>query len=639
MQRRIERPYEEIRNCILENIPSGIGITRIEYEGPRIAIYTKKPEVLLGQSYVVADIAGMIKKRIVIRADPSVRLPEEEAERKIKEIIPKEAEISAIFFDPATGEVTIEVKKPSLALGKEGANVQEIIKATRWSPKIVKASPIPSKTITQIRHYMCSMSRERERIMREVGEAVFRTPVVETKDVRVTFLGGSMEVGRSAVLVQTDESSVLLDCGVNPASANPRDGFPRLNVPEFDLDRLDAVVITHAHLDHSGFLPFLYKYGYDGPVYCSMPTLSLMTLLQLDYLQVLESEGRVTPYSKADIRDAVLHAITLRFNEVTDIAPDIRLTLHNAGHILGSSIVHLHIGRGLHNIVYTGDFKFGYTRLLRPAASTFPRVETLIMESTYGAPEDVMPPRRSVEEEFVRVVNQTLRDGGKVLIPVPAVGRAQEIMVVLDEYMRRGEIAEVPVYVEGMIEEANGIHMAYPTYLSQDLKNKILYEDQNPFESEYFVFVKQPDQRFEIVEGGPCIILATSGMMVGGPVLEYFRQLAPDKRNTLLFVTYQVNGSLGRRIQSGLRQVSMVNSEGRVEVVDVNLRVETVEGFTGHSDRAQLISYVRKVSPTPRRVVLCHGEPRKCLNMAMTISRMMKLTCRAPSNLESIRLV
>ena len=637
MQKTKSLSYAEIRSSILGNIPPEIGITRIEFEGPRLAIYTKRPEMLLEQSHIVADIAGSIKKRIVIRSDPSVRTTENEAERIIKEVLPEEAGLVQTYFDPTLGEVVLDVLKPGVAIGKGGSNLLEIVRRARWSPNVVRSPPIPSKTIKQIRGYLYSKSKERERFLRETGESIFRPMYSTSGDVRITTLGASRHVGRSAVLVRTRESSVLLDCGINPGTSNPIDAYPRLDVEEFDLRHLDAVVVTHAHLDHCGFIPYLYKYGYNGPVYCSKPTASLMVLLQGDYLDVMSKEGRVAPFGADDIREVVVHTIPLRYGEVTDVSPDVRLTLHNAGHILGSSIVHLHIGKGLHNIVYTGDFKFGYTQLLQPAASHFPRVETLIIESTYGGPNDVTPPRMDTEAEFVAMANRILKEG-KVLIPVPAVGRAQEIMMVINKYMEGGDLVEVPVYIEGMISEATGIHTAYPGYLSNEIRDQILREGRNPFESDYFTVVKQADSRDQIAEGGPCIIIATAGMMEGGPVIDYFKRLAPWEENGLMFVSYQVAGTLGQRLQSGLRSVQAFNSEGKMEVINVQMGINTVEGFSGHSDRRQLLNYVRKIRPTPRRVFLVHGEESKCENMAKSISRFRGVQAYAPDMLETLRL-
>jgi KH/beta-lactamase-domain protein len=628
--------YSEIRQAILDKIPAQVGITRIEFEGPRLAIYCQKPEILQEQSQIVGEIAGIIKKRIVIRSDPSVRLPEIQAENIIKTIL-EDAGLVQAYFDPALGEVVLEVEKPGVAIGKNGSNVQEIIEKTHWSPNFVRSPPIPSMTIKQIRGFLYSKSKEREKVLRETGEAIFRPSLQQAGDVRVSFLGGSRQVGRSAILVKTRESEILIDCGINPGSGSPIQSYPRLDVDEFNISRLDAVVISHAHLDHCGFLPYLYKYGYTGPVYCSEPTANVMTLLQSDYIDVTMKEGKAPPYSPEDIFDVILHTIPLTYGEVTDVSPDVRLTLHNAGHILGSSIVHLHIGKGLHNIVYTGDFKYGPTALLQPASTYFPRVETLIMESTYGGPENITPSRDETEAEFVGMCNDILKRG-KALIPVPAVGRAQEILMVINKYMKSGDMLEVPVYIEGMISEATGIHTAYPNYLSHEIRDQILKEGVNPFESDYFTVVKQPDSRDEIVEGGPCIIMATAGMMEGGPVLDYFKRLAPYDENGLIFVSYQVAGTMGQRVQSGMRSAQIYSQEGKLEVINIELGINTVNGFSGHSDRRQLLNYVRRLRPQPRRVFVIHGEESKTENIARTLSKLRGVRGYAPRLLDTFSL-
>ena len=628
----------DISQHIIENIPPEAEVTRIEYEGPVLAVYTKKPEVLVEQSYIIANIVKLIRKRIVVRSDPSIRAKERETERIIKELVPEEAEITNINFDPSLGEVIIEAKKPGVVIGKNGEVLQEVIKQTRWRPRILRSPPIPSKIIAHMRHFLYSESKERERILRSIGERIFRPKVYETGDVRLTALGGFRQVGRSAILVSTRESNVLLDCGINPGSTSSIVAYPRLDIPEFDLDALDAIVISHAHLDHCGFLPFVFKYGYDGPVYCSAPTSSLMTLLQLDYLDVASKQGTMPPYGQKDVRDTVMHTIPLRYGSVTDIAPDIRLTLHNSGHILGSSVVHLHIGEGLHNLVYTGDYKFGKSMLLEPAIAMFPRVETIITESTYGATSDVMPTRAESEEKITSIINETLDRQGKVLIPVPAVGRAQEIMLIIDDYMRRGVLKEAPVFVEGMISEATAIHTAYPEYLAKNVRNSILYEGINPFQSDYFTIVEHPSAREEIVDGDQCIILATSGMLEGGPVIDYFKRLAGDKRNTIIFVSYQIDGTMGSRVQKGLADVPIISSNGKMEVTKVEMQVESVRGFSGHSDRRQLVNYIQRLRPKPERIIVLHGEKSKSLSMAHLFKRKYGVESLVPEVLETIRL-
>ena len=629
----------EISQYILEHVPKEAEVTRIEYEGSTLAVYTKRPEILVEQSNVIANIVNVIRKRIVIRSDPSVRVQEVEAERIAKDIVPAEAEVTDINFDPSLGEIIIDAKKPGLVIGKNGAVLQEIIKRTKWRPHVLRSPPLKSKIVTHMRHYLHSESKERERILRTVGERIFRPKAFEVGDVRITALGGAQEVGRSAFLVQTRESSILLDCGVNPGSQRPFESFPRLDNPAFELESLDAVVVSHAHLDHCGLVPFLYKYGYDGPVYCSAPTSNMMTLLQLDYLDVAGKQGTTPFYDQKDVRECVLHTLPLRYGVVTDIAPDVRLTLHNAGHILGSSMVHLHVGEGLHNVVYTGDYKFSRTMLLEAATAEFPRVETVITESTYGGADDIMPSRVEAEERLTRIVNDTLERKGKVLIPVPAVGRAQEIMLILDGYMKRGMMKEAPVFIEGMISEATAIHTAHPEYLGRDVRNSILHDGVNPFQSDYFTIVEHPSVRQEIVDGEPCIIMATSGMLEGGPVIEYFKSLADNENNTIVFVSYQIEGTMGRRVQKGLNEVTLMTSEGKMDVVKVRLRVESIEGFSGHSDRRQIFNYLTHLRPKPERVVVCHGERAKCLSLANFIERRCEIRSFAPALMETFRLL
>ena len=174
----------EISQYILQHVPKEAEVTRIEYEGSTLAVYTKKPEILVDQSNVVANIVNVIRKRIVIRSDPSVRVPETEAERIAKEIVTPEAEVTDINFDPSLGEIIIEAKKPGLVIGKNGAVLQEIIKRTKWRPHVLRSPPLKSKIVTHMRHYLHSESKERERVLRTVGERIFRPKAFEVGDVR-----------------------------------------------------------------------------------------------------------------------------------------------------------------------------------------------------------------------------------------------------------------------------------------------------------------------------------------------------------------------------------------------------------------------------------------------------------------------
>ncbi|HIP25432.1 MAG TPA: beta-CASP ribonuclease aCPSF1 [Archaeoglobus profundus] len=625
---------KEIKEKITKLLPE-VKIKDVEFEGPFLVIYVKNPQELA--KIDIKKLAKDLRKRIIIRPDLKSLKPPEEAERIIREIVPKDAQITNIYFDEENGEVIIEAEKPGVVIGKGGSTFREIMKAVGWSPRVMRTPPIKSRTIENIRKYLMSVKEERKDILRRIGERIHRVTIYEDKWVRVTFLGGAREVGRSCYLLQTPESRILIECGINVSNIHQS---PYLYIPEIQpLDSIDAVVITHAHLDHCGLVPLLYKYGYKGPIYLTPPTRDLMVLLQLDFLEVAGREGTPIPYNSQHIREALKHTITLDYGEVTDISPDVRLTFYNAGHILGSAIAHFHIGDGLYNVAFTGDFKFERTRLFDRAETNFPRLETLIMEATYGGSQDIQPTRREAEERLINIVNETIKKGGKVLIPTFAVGRSQEVMVVLEEAIRNKKMEDVPVYLDGMIYEATAIHTTYPEYLNANLRDLIFHHGINPFISENFIKVDSPSKRQEVIDDpSPAVILATSGMLNGGPVMEYFKALAPDEKNTLVFVGYQAEGTLGRKIQKGWREVPFpVN--GRREVIKVRMRVETVDGFSGHSDRRQLMSYIRAINPKPEKIVVVHGEESKCLDLASSIYRIHRIETRVPANLETIRLI
>jgi len=618
-------------------VPSKIIITKVEFEGPIVVIYTKNPEDFAKNTDLVKKIAQGIRKRVAIRPDPSLLVGVDDAQKKINEIVPPDAEITDISFEPENGEVTIEALNPGIAIGKHGTILNELKKKIGWVPRVARTPPIPSKTVREIRAYIRTIGEERQKFLTTVGRKIFQEVDNSNNWVRVTFLGGYREVGRSCTMISTRHSKVLVDCGVNVGDDN--NSSPYLNAPEvLPLDSLDGVVITHAHLDHSGLVPLLFKFGYRGPVYCTPPTRDLCSLLQIDYLKVAVGEGKRPPYESSHVREAVKHTIPLRYGDTTDIAPDMRLTLQNAGHILGSSIAHFHVGDGLHNIAISGDIKYEKTWLFNPAVNKFPRMETLIMESTYGGYKDYQPSRREAAQQLKEIIARTMKRGGKILIPVFAVGRSQEVMIVLEQQMRLKQLPEVPVYMDGMIFEATAIHTAYPEYLNNQLRTQIFQRGDNPFLSHIFKHVETPDMREEICASPEqCIVIATSGMINGGPVMEYLKAWAPDKKNSLVFVGYQAEGTRGSRIQRGAKEIT-INEQGKPLNILVNMKIETCDGFSGHSDRKQLLNFFHNLDPKPNRVITCHGEESKCIELAHSLYKKRNIETRAPYNLETLRL-
>ncbi len=617
-------------------MPKKADIRESRFEGAGVVIFSKDLPFVLKASEYLSEVAKKMKLRVEARADKSLLLPPEDAKEKIEKAIEK-AGITDIFFDTHRSRVIIEVEKPSEVLGNGLDKITEIKAKTAWTPVIQRKPPLKSDIITTIRKIMTKNSKARADFLNRVGMRIY-SEGKEPKWVRASFLGGAKEVGRSAILVQTPESHILMDCGINVAKTG-EDSFPVLEAPEFRIDRLDAVIVSHAHLDHSGFVPFLYKYGYKGPAYCSKPTLHLSTLLQLDAIEVAQKEGQKAPYSSKDIEDAILHSITLPEEEVSNITPDVRLTLYNAAHILGSNIIHLHIGEGFYNLVYTGDFKYGPSRLHEPANNQFPRVEGLIMEGTYGGKDNVEASRKEAEDHLLANVKEILDKKGKMLIPVLGAGRAQEVMLILEAAMTENRLPKVPIYVDGIVWDSTAIYTTYPEFLHRSIRRAVFSTEKNPLLNPIFGRVGGQKEREEIVaKDESCIIMATSGMMTGGPSVFYLSKMAGNPNNGIMFVNYQGEGSLGRKVQSRPKNIVMATRGNARTVLPLNAKVFTVHGLSAHSDRKQLVAYVGNMNPKPNNVMVVHGEAGKTLDLASKIRSTFRIRASAPNILDAVRL-
>jgi KH/beta-lactamase-domain protein len=608
---------------ILQSLPQESGLTKIEYEGPRIALYSKNPSYLMQNSQLVSNMVNTIKKRIVIRMDESIRKPQDESTKIISETIPKEVGVAGVFFDAVLGEAVLFAKKPTMLaqVGDDFDNI-ELAEKTGWKVRVRKA-PHNMAPIQALYKTLGETVAERTRFYREVGDKIFRDKLSESAEASLMTLGGFAEVGRSCMLLVTPESKVVLDCGLNASAKDSLSAMPRFDVAGVGMEEIDAIVLTHAHLDHTGFLPALFKSGYRGPVYCTEPTLLLMSMLQKDYVR---RTGDSALYSEQDIDSAVTHTITLTHGIVTDISPDVKLVLSNSGHILGSTSVHLHIGNGDHNLVYTGDMKFGRTIALDNASWNFPRVETMIIESTYGGKEDVMCLREQAEASLASAVSKTVAAGGHVLIPVPAVGISQELILVLDRFVRG---LQARVLVEKSISEATAVYEAYPEFLSKEMRQRVLESEASQFGSQFSIVESEA-----LKSGEPAIILAPSSMLVGGPSVGYLKQIAGDPRNRLIMLSYQAVDTPGRAVQDGARQVTI-----KGEAINLQCQVERIDGFGSHSDYNQLMAYISRLRPKLRRVLVNHGERAKAQNLASMINKQFRIQTQHPLVQEAIKLL
>ena len=636
----VDTQLEELKSEIMAELPSDISVSDVTYEGPELVVYTRDPKRFAKNGDLVRDLAGKLRKRITIRPDPEALASPARAQDQIHDVIPDEAGVTDLDFHHDTGEVVIEAEKPGIVIGRGGETLREITQQVGWTPEVVRTPPIESSTVSNVRNFLKQERDERRDILERVGRQIHREELSDDEWVRISTLGCCREVGRASFVLSTPETRILIDCGDKPGS----DDVPYLQAPEAlgsGASSVDAVVLTHAHLDHSALLPLLFKYGYDGPIYTTEPSRDLMGLLQLDYLDVAAKEGRTPPYDSSMVRETIKHTIPLEYGDVTDIAPDVKLTFHNAGHILGSAVTHFHIGDGLYNVAFSGDIHYEDTRLFNGAVNDFPRVETLVLESTYGGRDDYQTDQEDSERELIEVINETYDRGGKVVIPAFAVGRSQEIMLVLEEAMRTGEIPQMPVHLDGMIWEATAIHTTYPEYLRDNLRDRIFHDDENPFLAEEFNHIDAgEEERQAVSDGEPCIVLSTSGMITGGPIMSWLQHIGTDPDSRLVFVGYQAQGTLGRRIQDGWDEIPINGDQlGRSETLTLEMDVTTVSGFSGHADRQGLENFVKTMNPRPEKILCVHGDEQSVQDLSSGLYHDYNLRTFAPKNLETFRFL
>ena len=619
---------------ILEKVKSLLpkkAVSRVELEGSEIIVYTKDRDFFQTFEETIRDTVEQVKKRIEIRPEKNLCSDEEATKQKIMEMVPTDAKIREIYFEPERSLVIIVAEKPGLVIGKGGETFRKIRSETFWVPRIERIPSIKSDIVENIRKVLHAEVKFRKDFLNKIGENIFTEKKSSRDWVRIIGLGGWREVGRSSMLIETPKSKVLVDCGIKAGATNS-EVYPIFNTKEFDYNELDAIVVSHSHLDHLGAVPMLYEYGYDGTLYLSVPTLDLATLLWFDFIDVMHKNTSSPLFTARGVKEAVKHAIPLEYGEVSDVAPDVRLTLNNAGHILGSSTVHLHVGEGLHNILYAADLKYGRTTLLDPAFTNFQRVETLIIESTYGGAEDNFPPKVEVERNLMEVVNRTMERNGICLIPAFAVERAQEVMAILIE-----NGFQYPIYLDGMIWDANGIFSAYPEYLGRNIQREV-FSGNDPFTNTLFKRITTSQEREKVWDNRPCVIVSSSGMLVGGPVITHLQNLAEDSRSTLLFTGYQGEGTMGRRIQKGWKEIPLRIENGKTVPLNLNMEIATIEGLSGHSSRNELLNFVDRLDSRPDRVICVHGDGPKTIELARTIHKIFKMETSSPKNLEAIRL-
>ncbi|WP_456419745.1 MBL fold metallo-hydrolase RNA specificity domain-containing protein [Methanocaldococcus infernus] len=410
--------------------------------------------------------------------------------------------------------------------------------------------------------------------------------------VLLKFHGGCHQIGMSCVEVIGEKDRVFFDCGMMPDTGE---------IPKIDDNA--PLIVSHAHLDHCGAIPF---YNFKK-IYCTPPTADLMFITWRDTLNLQKS------FKEEDIQRALSSVECLNYYEEKKIGENLKFKLYNAGHILGSSSIYLEIDGK--RILYTGDINESMQRTVRAADTDIDDIDILIIEATYGSPLDIKPARKVLERELVNEVKETIERGGKVIIPVFAVGRAQEILLVLNNYIRSGEL-EAKIFTDGSLIHATSIYLSYTDWLNPKLKN-LIETGINPFGN-----VEKADESRIFKKDEPCVIVSTSGMVQGGPVLKYLR-LLKDPKNKLILTGYQAEGTLGRALEEGIKEIKPFKNK-------IPIRGEVVKiEFSAHGDYNSLVRYIKKI-PKPEKAIVMHGERYQSLAFAMTIWKNLKIPAYVP---------
>jgi metallo-beta-lactamase family protein len=438
--------------------------------------------------------------------------------------------------------------------------------------------------------------------------------------IELQTLGAARTVTGSKHLIRTSRATVLLDCGL--FQGRRQESFERNRRVPLDITTLDAVVLSHAHIDHAGALPLLYRQGYAGPIYTTPATRDLCAPMLLDAAMIQEADARfiarlvargepgvqaVEPlYDEEDVAAVLGHVVGVPYHQRHLVAPGIAVTFLDAGHVLGSAITVLDIddeGRSF-RLAFTGDLGRHHLPVLRdPEVPT--GVECLISESTYG--DRLHPPIQQMGDQLVEVVKRTVARGGKVIIPSFALERAQEIIYELKLLRREGRLPEIPVYLDSPLAvRLTDVFRLHPECYDSAAR-ALLQSGDSPFEFEGLRYVSSVEDSMAIdAESRPSITIAASGMCEAGRVLHHLRAGIEDSRNTVVIVGFQAQHTLGRRLVEGRREVRIfgVPRQRRAEVVVLN-------GFSAHADQQGLLAFaeaVRERGPL-RQLILVHGEP------------------------------
>lgn len=448
--------------------------------------------------------------------------------------------------------------------------------------------------------------------------------------MRLEFLGAARSVTGSMHLLTVNGSRILLECGL--FQGRRQEAFRRNRNLPFDASKIDVMVLSHAHIDHSGNIPNLVKSGFRGNIHATFATRDLCSIMLRDSGYIMEADVRYLnkkrrrkglpplepTYTIEDATRSLSYFVSMDYERHAWIAPGVRLTFYDAGHILGSAMCALDISENDrdYRLLFTGDVgRVGLPILRDP--QVVPNVDYLIIESTYGARLHGTP--QDAERELEHCVNETSARDGKVIIPAFSVGRTQEIVYALHRLHNAGEIPYLPIYVDSPLStNATEVFRLHPEYYDAET-HQFMLEYRDPFGFGKLRYIRRVEESKELNgRTDPMIIISASGMCEAGRILHHLKNNIEDSRNTVLFVGFQAAHTLGRRIQERRERVSILGGKYRLRA-----HVESIDGYSAHADRSELLGYVQQLNPHRlRNVFIVHGEEEASLALEKALQQM-----------------
>jgi metallo-beta-lactamase family protein len=446
-------------------------------------------------------------------------------------------------------------------------------------------------------------------------------------NIKLTFLGAAQNVTGSRYLVQFNNVSFLVDCGLyQERELRGRNWEPFLVPPE----SLDAVLLTHAHLDHCGLLPKLAREGFRGSIYCTAATAEIAEIVLLDAGKLQqedadfkrrrhEREGRKAPhpeiplYTADDAKASFPLFVPVGYGETVKIGKGVEASFHDAGHILGSSMVRVRVHQDEERIIlFSGDIG-GWGKPILQDPTLFEEADYVLVESTYG--DRLLESPENVANEFAEVINTTVKAGGNIVIPSFALERSQDVLYYLNKFRLEGRIPHLTVFVDSpMAVSVTGVFEHHPELFDEEMK-ELLRQGRSPFDFPGLNLIRTVDESKAInYIAGSIIIIAGSGMCTGGRIKHHLVTNISRPESTIVFVGYQAVGTLGRQIVDGAKEVRILG-----QYYPVRARVVQLNGFSAHADRNQLLKWLSSLQRPPRRVFVTHGEPSAAQHFALLV--------------------